>query len=458
MTIKTHIGPLLVPFLILCSAPAYGQESIIPKELFAPGNIPALGQCPVNRGNRFPWENSCSVGGPVSSAECHAHSCTNALCFEPPDCNPATEYAIGIDKWGHPTCLAFPTPTPTVTPTPTTTATPTLTVTATLTVTVTPTETATPTLTATPTPTLTPTPTVTATPTVTTTATLTPVACPTPASIAGAGQYGSDGAGAPLCFTDPLTGEAFQVLGKTQLDARVHVGPTLWLTATPTPTESPTPTGVTATPTSATITPTPTATRTPILEVVGDAQFIGVPGVLPVLMLDGSAGTGGTSRWQLVFLANRPSGTGASAGEVFWRDKDSTAPLAGIQATYGATDAEGILNFILDNATVFRLSDGGHPTTLQATAPTLTSCCTTPGTVIGTDSNGRFTTGSGGACQFCTLNFTTAWVGSPQCFTNNRTTVLTVGANSSNTTVVFSTAAAGALASQTIEYWCVGNE
>jgi hypothetical protein len=269
-----------------------------------------------------------------------------------------------------------------------------------------------------PTVTLTPTPTSTLTATVTVTATLTPNACPT-----GRLFMGLDGNGVAICVLPAEFG------------------------ATPTPTPTITSTGVTATPTltatSTAVTATPTATPTPVVKVHGNLQVDGTSNFTGAVTAQG----GLTVSTGLVM----------SSGNV-------TLSLFGAQSitkTLGAltigTTSNNVVNLIQNNTTRFTLTTGAHLESLQATAPVLSTCGTSPSVVTGTDHSGSFTVGS--VATGCTLTFNTAWTNTPQCVANDRSSVVTVGiTTASASAITFTTATAATISSQQIDYICAGRQ
>lgn len=148
---KLLVATILSVLLMVGAVLAFAHEPVSPNNLVLNGNPNGTtNQCGTYDGNRWKWQDTC--GGPTALTSCHAHQCTNELCFDPIAC-PTGYYQTGNGRNGDAICAPFATPT--------STATPTATVTPTVTVTETPT----------------PTPTITATPTVT--VTTTPVACAT---------------------------------------------------------------------------------------------------------------------------------------------------------------------------------------------------------------------------------------------------------------------------------------
>lgn len=92
----------------------------------------------------------------------------------------------------------------------------------------------------------------------------------------------------------------------------------------------------------------------------------------------------------------------------------------------------------------------------HGTAPIVSACGATPGTVTGNDNYGRVTTGTGGTVQSCTLTFATAFAATPVCVANDETAILLVRATPSTTALVIDSAVAGTLAAQVMTYVCHG--
>jgi len=90
----------------------------------------------------------------------------------------------------------------------------------------------------------------------------------------------------------------------------------------------------------------------------------------------------------------------------------------------------------------------------SGTAPTLSSCGTTP-SITGSDIAGKVTAGTGGTLQSCTLTFATAHAVAPACFANDETEILLLRAVSTTTTLVVDCAVAGCLTSDVFSYFCV---
>lgn len=237
---------------------------------------------------------------------------------------------------------------------------------------------------------------------------------------------------------DPLTGFEMDVQGDAIVTQFLRVGGT--------PTATPTATATGATPTATGVTPTPTVTNT--------------PGPGDVLIQD-QLFVGGTSSFTGAMTG--AAGLTLSGGSLTVSSGNISMTLFGAQTITKAlgnltvgTTSNNALFFLQNNVNVAKFAAGGHLTSLQATAPTLSSCGTSPSTVTGTDQNGTFTVGT--IATACTLTFTTAWVNTPMCFANDRTSVLAVRVTPTTTTAVFDTATAASISSQVIDYWCIGRE
>jgi hypothetical protein len=108
-----------------------------------------------------------------------------------------------------------------------------------------------------------------------------------------------------------------------------------------------------------------------------------------------------------------------------------------------------------NTAPVGKLVVEGH-THASGTAPSLSSCGTSPSIAsYSTDSNGKVTIGTG-AVTSCTLTFATAWTNAPACFCNDETTILACRATSTTTTLVLD--ASVAIDSSVLSYGCFGSE
>lgn len=232
---------------------AFAHPPVRPHDLHFPGDVPALGQCSVYKGNRFEWSSTCGAG--TDATLCHTHQCSNELCFNPTGC-PDGECAVDITETGDLLCLPCSLGTPTPTPTPT--------------------------------PTLTPTATKTVTPTPTVSATSTPFTCedvldcvPTPTATSTPGE--------PPCFGGfpyPVCGGECANPNLTCIDIDLPSRCGCFALVTPTPTSTATPTPFTCTnvldciPTATatatatatvTTTPTPTLSPTPTATATGPA-------------------------------------------------------------------------------------------------------------------------------------------------------------------------------------------
>ena len=96
---------------------------------------------------------------------------------------------------------------------------------------------------------------------------------------------------------------------------------------------------------------------------------------------------------------------------------------------------------------------GGHQQ-FSGTAPTMTSCGTSP-SVVGTDNASKITVGSGSVTT-CVVTFATAWTNSPACVAQNETTEQSFNVVGTTTGVrVISTTD---FASDTVNFLCFGRE
>jgi len=88
------------------------------------------------------------------------------------------------------------------------------------------------------------------------------------------------------------------------------------------------------------------------------------------------------------------------------------------------------------------------------TAPTLSSCGTSP-SIVGNDMVGRVTVGTSPSTT-CTLTFNAAFTNAPICFAQDETTSVTMRATTISTTAVTFTASASMTASDKLSYRCEG--
>lgn len=85
--------------------------------------------------------------------------------------------------------------------------------------------------------------------------------------------------------------------------------------------------------------------------------------------------------------------------------------------------------------------------------PSISSCGTSP-SVVGDDTAGLITVGTGGITSTCTITFSQTYTNAPHCFVNDRTAILAVRATPTTTTLVVDTSAPFA-ASSLIDYFCI---
>lgn len=94
---------------------------------------------------------------------------------------------------------------------------------------------------------------------------------------------------------------------------------------------------------------------------------------------------------------------------------------------------------------------GTHVTT-TGTAPAISACGTSP-SVVGNDTSGKVTIGTGGGITSCTVTFNSTWANAPPCVANNGTTSVVVLAPSTTTVLTLSAAFTD---SDVISYHCLG--
>ena len=110
---------------------------------------------------------------------------------------------------------------------------------------------------------------------------------------------------------------------------------------------------------------------------------------------------------------------------------------------------------INDSSPSATLSVGGHQQH-SGTAPTISSCGGGVPSIVGTDSAGKITIGTGGSVTSCTVTFASTWTNAPACFANNETQILLTRAVSTTTTVVLD--AASTFDEDIMSYHCIGRE
>ena len=92
---------------------------------------------------------------------------------------------------------------------------------------------------------------------------------------------------------------------------------------------------------------------------------------------------------------------------------------------------------------------GGHVSVVGGTAPTLTSCGTSPSTVTGTDIAGRFTEGS--SATGCTINFNASYTNTAGCRITNESGYVITTAPTATTVVITNV---GPASSTVFDYDC----
>ncbi len=130
-------------------------------------------------------------------------------------------------------------------------------------------------------------------------------------------------------------------------------------------------------------------------------------------------------QWNSYFAAKQDYNAGFFGGNYTW-----TAPQTWTaQATFGAHVA------------------------LIGTAPALSSCGTSP-TIVGSDSAGEVTTGTGTPTS-CVITFATAYTAAPVCIMRDRTATSTLTSYAISTTAI--TVTSTAASSQKLDYVCFGS-
>jgi parallel beta-helix repeat protein len=107
--------------------------------------------------------------------------------------------------------------------------------------------------------------------------------------------------------------------------------------------------------------------------------------------------------------------------------------------------------FQMDNAG--NAEFGGHVGATAATSPALSSCGTSP-SIVGSDSAGKVTMGSG-TLTSCTVTFAAAWTHAPACTTDDESATGIVAVTNSTTTMAM-TIRATSLTSKVVSYICIG--
>jgi len=100
---------------------------------------------------------------------------------------------------------------------------------------------------------------------------------------------------------------------------------------------------------------------------------------------------------------------------------------------------------------------GGHVET-TGTAPTLSSCGTSPSiSTTATDMGGKITIGTS-ASDTCTLTFNSGWTNAPSCNVTGEDSAITLAATTTTTTLIVTAPAATDFSSDVIMYNCFGQE
>lgn len=138
-----------------------------------------------------------------------------------------------------------------------------------------------------------------------------------------------------------------------------------------------------------------------------------------------------------------PLGVGTSTPKAFLAVQGSTAfqtPLLFLVASSSPTATTSV--FSIDNA--------GH-VSIPGPSPTISACGTNP-SVIGSDTAGTITAGTGTVTS-CLLTFTAAYSAPPVCFANVKSVGLLIRPESATQSVTFT--AASTFATEKIDYFCL---
>jgi hypothetical protein len=129
-----------------------------------------------------------------------------------------------------------------------------------------------------------------------------------------------------------------------------------------------------------------------------------------------------------------------------------------VVATSGSEQSEVFLfqNTAGTLTEAMRINQNGQ-VNFHGVAPTVSSCGTSP-SVVGNNTAGTITVGTGGTATSCLLTFATtpAWTNAPHCFVNDQSAIISVQAVPTATTVTFNATLAFA-ASTLLDYHCVGH-
>jgi hypothetical protein len=92
---------------------------------------------------------------------------------------------------------------------------------------------------------------------------------------------------------------------------------------------------------------------------------------------------------------------------------------------------------------------------VKGAAPTSVTSCGSNPSIVGNDSVGTITVGTGGIVASCVLNFSGTWTNVPKCFVSNRSAIIALQVVPAATTLTV-TAALAFAASSVLDYFCVG--
>ena len=163
----------------------------------------------------------------------------------------------------------------------------------------------------------------------------------------------------------------------------------------------------------------------------------------------GTFGIASTTPWGLSSIEIESGNSSTSTPLLVIGNKGSTSPIFFITDRNGGRIGIGTSTPLATTTISGHLQFGGK-------RPTVSSCGTNPGGVVGNDHAGKITTGTG-VFSSCTLTFNVPWTNAPACMATNETQILLVRAVSTQITVVFDVATTIG-ASDIIAYQCFGYE
>lgn len=186
--------------------------------------------------------------------------------------------------------------------------------------------------------------------------------------------------------------------------------------------------------------------------------------------------SGAPGELSLIAIATNPSSNAigifntaqSGSGNISFRDYEGKGvAIVGIggpqAAAYGNASAANRIAFgtalstemviLANNNVAVLISTSGHFEFMGST-PTLSDCGTAP-SIVGTDTGGKITIGTGGTASVCNAKFANRWTFAPACFCNNETQVQLIRASSTISDLACS-ASAAFTASDVLSYLCFG--